>query len=318
MGNRRSYRAGNTEGNGSKPEAPDRNPPTDFPEEAIYLRARCDTYESMQPRRLLNALRIPVLALTLVYCSANEPGRPDVSNTSDTPRVGDVTPGDFSGRYTDSHGRLGRYVGWVPEGVVRPGVLAFLHADDGGDNYAEWIDDATRALAKAHNMIAISVQEPDGSCWWAPRQEDNAHFFGDLVADLLIAARRVDPARVYLVGKSGGSFFASGVPALLGFPWGGAVVGLCGGDIPRRNGGNCSADTDPPVADVPLFSATAPTVRYWFATTTGDEYRRYSMDAANTFRTAGAEVTFRDVGSGGHCSFNLMAELTTALDALDP
>jgi hypothetical protein len=42
------------------------------------------------------------------------------------------------------------------------------------------------------------------------------------------------------------------------------------------------------------------------------------VDAADAFRKAGADVTFRNVGSGDHCSFDLLAELTTALTTLDP
>lgn len=270
---------------------------------------------------------LAVLSTALVSCggacSPADPGSADAATAPDAAESADaggtpVTPGDFSGRYTDSHGRRGHYVGWVPEGLVHPGALVFLHADDGGDTYEEWISPATKALATTHGMLAISLQEPDDGCWWAPRTTDDTRYVGELVADLLLDERSVDPARIVLVGKSGGAFFGAGVPALLGFPWGGAVIGLCGGDIPRLNGGDCDTDGDAPVADVPLFSASAPVVRYWFATTTNDEYRRYSVDAAEAFRAAGAEVTFRNVGHGGHCEFDLVGELGTALATLDP
>ena len=57
-------------------------------------------------------------------------------------------------------------------------------------------------------------------------------------------------------------------------------------------------------------------VSYWFAGTRGDEWFRYAVEAAEDLRSAGAPVVLREVGAGGHCEFDLTAELATALDLL--
>lgn len=220
------------------------------------------------------------------------------------------------GRHVAANGLEGEFLLFGDAAESSAGALVFLHADDGADTFDEWVGPEVRALAARQGLFLVSLREPDGGCWWAPRGEDDTAFLVDFLRFRVVGAWGADPRRIFLAGKSGGGFFASGVPALSGFAFGGAVIGLCGGDVPRRNGGDCATESDAPEADVPVVGADPEAVAYWFAGTRGDAWFSYAVDAAVRLRDAGAPVVLRDVGPGGHCEFDVVGELGRALDVV--
>jgi poly(3-hydroxybutyrate) depolymerase len=233
-----------------------------------------------------------------------------------TPRAEVVSAGGAFARFTDSTGRSGEFGLWSPPGPAR-GALVLLHADDGIERYAEWLAPAVRALAARHGLVLASLQEPDRGCWWAPRAGADARYVLDFLERELVAKRGIDRSRLFVAGKSGGGFLAAGLPARSGYAFGGAIIGLCGGDIPRLDGGRCEDDTDAPPAPDVAVPASPPALSLWFASTTGDEYLPYERAAAAYYRERGLPVVERSLGAGGHCEFDLVRELETAVEQVD-
>lgn len=250
-----------------------------------------------------------LLAFTLFSCA-----RPPLSARADLDF--------FDGVFVDSSGRSGRYRLAVPPPSGEPlGVLFFFPWDGGGPAYAR---EAARreALAAEHHLVIAALRQPEGRCWWAPEVEDNARFVDELLRQELIEAQGVDPNRVFLTGLSGGADFAAAFPYHVGFAYGGGVVALCGGDLPRQNGGDCASEANPPEA--PPLAGPPPRldIRYDFGITADDSLRPASEAAAAYYRAAGFEVRHRVLPGSGHCGFDegfeAMGALAEGLDFVDP
>lgn len=209
------------------------------------------------------------------------------------------------------------------------GVLMFF-GWDGGDEYYLEEADLHEPLAAEHRLVTVSMATPliDGSgsgCWWAPAVQDNAAFVAEFIEQRLIGELRVDPERVFLTGLSGGADFAAALPYHTDFTWGGGVVALCGGDIPRLNGGSCATEQDPEAAPAPtgLSDGVLSKVRYDFASTADDYLLENAEEAAAFYTGLGFErVRQRTVDGTGHCGFaegwEGLDTLADGLDYVDP
>lgn len=226
--------------------------------------------------------------------------------------------GVLVGTHRDATGREGAYALQLPPNRSGPiGALVFFHADDGVRDYTEWMNDRLRSLAARHNLALVSLQEPDLTCWWAPRSADDSRYALDFIDQVLVGRYGVDRRRLFLAGKSGGSFFAAGLPAYANYDFGGGIIGLCGGDVPRLNGGDCDEETDAPAwTDAPKPPSDL-SLRYWFTSTSDDEWIDYSLDAAQHYASLGLHVDVTRATGGGHCEFDLESALEQALDAMD-
>lgn len=246
--------------------------------------------------------------------------------------IGACTPasagGDtvVDGRHVDEAGHTGPWRMVVPAGVGEGhGVLLFFTWDGAGRAYRR---QASRraSIAAEHDLAIVAMPPPDGQrCWWAPTVEENARFVEDFVRDELVGRRGVDPDRVFLSGLSGGADFAAAFPYHAGFAYGAGVVALCGGDVPRLDGGDCATEADPPAAPpraVPERVREA--LRFAFALTADDPLLAHARAAAAVWRDAGLTHVRDDVVPGaGHCGFadgflGGTAELRAGLDYVDP
>lgn len=235
-------------------------------------------------------------------------------------------PDRDSATFTDADGTSGRYRLVVPDGVGEhgpPGALLFFHWDGGAPAYARQA--APRAeLAAAHDLVVVSIQAPGRGCWWSPDVSGYARWVDALVRERLVRDRGVDPGRIFLTGLSGGADFAATFPFHSGFAWGGGVVALCGGDVPRLDGGDCATEASPPAAPLPAsLPDPARAVRYDFALAAGDELLPASLAAAELWRGLGVtHVRHRVVPGEGHCGFADgfagLRELAEGLDYVDP
>ena len=134
------------------------------------------------------------------------------------------------------------------------GVLLFFTEDFGNSGYLE--EASLHAdVAKEHNLVLASMASPDApgdaGCWWAPQVEDNAAYVDEFVQQRLVGDLGVDTERLFATGLSGGSDFAAAFHLHTDYRYGGGVVALCGGDIPRLNGGGCEPEANPDPAPAP-------------------------------------------------------------------
>jgi poly(3-hydroxybutyrate) depolymerase len=227
-------------------------------------------------------------------------------------------PGPVLASHVDAAGRSGLYA------LIRPaprpgeslGALVFFHADGAADRFEEWISPEMSQIASRHGLLLVSMREPDGGCWWAPHARADARYVADFIEHVLVAQHGVDRRRLYLAGKSGGAFFAAGVPVHADTPFGGGVIGLCGGDVPRLDGGDCASEADAPAWSAHEMPSHFSGLRYWFAST-ADEYVDYTLDAAQWFGRRGVDVSWRPLPGVEHCAFDVTAELARALEAID-
>lgn len=209
-----------------------------------------------------------------------------------------------------------------------PGVLLFFTEDFGNSGYLDAAE--LRAdIAQEHNLILASMASPaapgDSGCWWAPQVEDNAAYADEFVQQRLVGELGADPERVFTTGLSGGSDFAAEFHFHTDYRYGGGVVALCGGDIPRLNGGGCEPDTNPDPAAAPtdFTAADLDRVRYNF-TITSDDFLRDHSDAATAFYTnlGFTHVNQRIVDGSGHCGFDSgwdgLDVFADGLDEVDP
>lgn len=256
-----------------------------------------------------------VLLALLPGCGT--PGRPPVRDVRAA--TGALRAGPIHGTFTDGEGRTVRYQVSVPDALAAGephGVLLFFPWDGGGASYVREAR-IHAALAAEHHLVSVSVRQPEGTrCWWAPEVEGYARLVDALLRERLLGAYGLDPDRVFLTGMSGGADFAAAFPAHVGYRYGGGVVALCGGDVPRTDGGDCATEANPPEA--PLRSDLTPrqlaAVRYDFALTADDPLLAPSLAAAALYRGAGfTHVRHRVVAGTGHCGF---AEGWEGLDAL--
>jgi poly(3-hydroxybutyrate) depolymerase len=225
----------------------------------------------------------------------------------------------IDGRFVDDRGLSGAYRLVLPRGrAERPGVLVFFGWDGDGRAYRRMAG-LLAPLADARNLVLVTLRNPGPSrCWWAPTVEENVHWVDRLVTDVVMGPIGVDPGRVIAAGLSGGADFASAFHVHTGDRYGGGAVALCGGDVPRADGGDCDTEADPPVA----ARAPRPDVRYFFALTADDPLLAHSLAAAAFYGGAGANVTHRVVAGEGHCGFvdgfEGLAELEAGLAVVDP
>jgi hypothetical protein len=232
-----------------------------------------------------------------------------------SPAHGDPLDGVFEA----SDGLAGSYRLIVPEGASgRLGLLLFFHADGDVEGFRAHADNlALRGEASRLAVAALSVPSaepapvaPAGGCWWAPRPQRNAAYVGEWIERVARSelGDAFDPSRVYFAGVSGGGDFAAALSLHLGFPYGGGAVALCGGDLPRADGGSCVAEPGPPLLD-PLPAAgdlppgAADAFVYSFDLTHDDSLRPLAMAARDYYRELGFEVLFGDPPGAGHCGF---------------
>lgn len=238
--------------------------------------------------------------------------------------------GTFDESFTDSTGASGDLRIIVPDDIAEGGYGALLFFSwDGGDKWYQEEADLHEPLAAEHRLVTVSLATPstqgtDG-CWWAPAVEDNVAYVAEFIQQRLIDELRVDPDRIFLTGLSGGSDFAAAFHFHTDYRWRGGSVALCGGDVPRLNGGNCAFETDPPAAPVPdLIPAGARSgIRYDFAITADDYLRENSEDAAAFYSDLGfTHVQHRIASGSDHCGFTEGWEgldtLAEGLDYVDP
>lgn len=264
-----------------------------------------------------------MLILGLLACTK----KPATDNTKD---AFDPEVGTFDETFTDSTGATGDLRIIVPEDIADGGygVLLFF-SWDGGDGWYQEEADLHEPLAAEHRLVTVSMATPstqgtDG-CWWAPAVEDNAAYVAEFIQQRLIDELRIDTDRIFLTGLSGGSDFAAAFHFHTGYAWRGGSVALCGGDVPRLNGGNCAWETDPEPAPVPdsIPADALSGVRYDFATT-ADDYLRENAEDATTFYTdlGFTHVQYRVADGSDHCGFSEGWEgldaLAEGLDFVDP
>ncbi len=233
--------------------------------------------------------------------------------------------------FTSDQGLSARVALVIPEGTgdgASPGVLLFFTWDFGDAAYRKQAR-LHAAIAQEHNLVLASMASPkaggDSGCWWAPQVQDNAAYVDEFVQRRLIQELGVDPSRVFTTGISGGSDFAAAFHLHTRYRYHGGVVALCGGDIPRLNGGRCEPESNPAPSPVPanLTAADLEGVRYDFAIVATDELRPNSEAAAAFYRDLGfTHVRHRIVDGDGHCGFESGWEgldvLAEGLDYVDP
>lgn len=230
-------------------------------------------------------------------------------------------PGVLDGVYTDPDGLAARYRMVLPE-TPFDGLLLFFPWD-GADGKYRRAATIRAELAAEHRLAVVSFELPgDGRCWWAPTVQRNAQYIDAFLKDAL-ARYPLDPNRVFTTGLSGGADFAAALFFHTGFRYGGGVVALCGGDVPRLDGGDCDAEIDPPAAPVGPIPAPGPArVRLDFAITGDDTLLPNSRAGAELYRRLGAEVRHRVVPGSGHCGFadgfQALDELREGLAYVDP
>ena len=231
----------------------------------------------------------------------------------------------FDGSFGASNGLSGNYRMIVPDGTAGPkavGLLIFFHADGDVAAYQTHADNLAERGEQSHLAVAaLSVPRigpPDGSlptddadkCWWAPRQQSNAAYVDEWIQDVALPTlgAELDTARIYFAGVSGGGDFASALHLNLGFRYGGGAVALCGGDLPRQDGGSCVEDPGPDpldplpgLADVPQGATHA--FVYSLDSTKNDPLHDLVTEARDYYRGLGFLVWFDDPPGSGHCGF---------------
>lgn len=217
--------------------------------------------------------------------------------------------------FTDDQGLEGGYRMIVPEGA--DGALLFFTWDGGGADLQRQAR-LREEIATRHGLIVVAMRAPEGDCWWTPRVQAYARYVEAFVQRRLVEEQGVDPTRIFTTGLSGGSDFAAAFPYHTGFRYGGGVVALCGGDVPRLDGGDCAVEADPPPAPALglLDPAVYAGVRYDFAIAANDELLDASRRAAAYYEAAGfTHVRHRVVPGDGHCGFDEGFEGLEALAA---
>lgn len=236
--------------------------------------------------------------------------------------------GPIDGTFTDGEGRTARYRMLVPEDVAAGepyGVLLFFPWDGGGAAYAREAR-LHAELAAAHRLVVVSMRQPEGTrCWWAPNVEGYTRLVDAFLRERLLGVYGLDPDRVFLTGLSGGADFAAAFHAHTGYRYGGGAIALCGGDVPRTDGGDCATEANPPEAPWPptLSARQLAAVRYDFALTADDPLLAPSQAAAGRYTDAGfTHVRHRVVAGSGHCGFaegwEGLDTLAEGLDYVDP
>ncbi|HVY62091.1 MAG TPA: hypothetical protein VHF22_10585, partial [Planctomycetota bacterium] len=232
--------------------------------------------------------------------------------------------GRVSGAFTDSRGRSGKFALEAPADMGPDksyGVLFYFHADGDDANYASYVSRLKTTAAK-HGLMVVSMQEPDEGAWWAPRSADDAAYVKEFLEAKLLAKYNVDRSRVFFSGESGGASFAAGLPARLGFEYGGGVVLASDGDVPRENGGNPDDDESaaPPMRAHPAVPARAKRdFGAYFAVGSEDPELRNALASAAYYRSLGMSAVRLDVVPGaGHADFSAVRAIGEGLDALDP
>jgi len=281
------------------------------------------------------ALRPAFVALALLVpaCRAAGPGTPPASGSSDSgpsdSGPGTTAPADLTATYTDADGTTGNYRLMVGAGVpASPGVLLFFDGDFLGKRFAA--DAAARVdIAAAHGLLVVSMQNPDlppgNGCWWAPEVEEYARYVDGFVSEVLVGQWGVDPSRVFLTGLSGGSDFSAAFGYHTGWRYGGGAVALCGGDVPRLDGGSCDESLDPPAAPDPdkIPAAALADYRYAYRIDATDPLYDYATASAAWYSDHGfAHVDLQVVAGSGHCGFvdgfDGIKQLEDGLDSVDP
>ena len=208
------------------------------------------------------------------------------------------------------------------------GVLLFFTEDFGNSGYLEQAS-LHADVAKEHNLVLASMASPDApgdaGCWWAPQVEDNTTYVDEFVQQRLVGDVGADTERLFTTGLSGGSDFAAAFHLHTDYRYGGGVVALCGGDIPRLNGGGCEPEADPDPAPAPtdLTSADLDRVRYDFEIVADDFLLGHSEAAAAYYTDLGfSTVRHRIVDGSGHCGFESGWEgldvFAEGMDYVDP
>jgi hypothetical protein len=219
----------------------------------------------------------------------------------------------------------------VPENTdsTRPlGALLYFSADF--DN-SEYVDQAElhAEVAAEHNLVLASMASPsagdDSGCWWAPQGEDNTDYADEFLQERLIGELGASADRVFTTGLSGGAGFASSFHFFTDYQYSGGAVMLCGGDVPRLNGGGCEPQEDPEAAPAPtdLTAEVLSQVRYDFAITSDDFLLAYTEAGASFYEELGfSDVQHRIVDGSGHCGFDSGWEgldvFAEGMDYVDP
>ncbi len=165
----------------------------------------------------------------------------------------------------------------------------------------------------------------DYGCWWAPQVEDNTAYVEEFLKERILGELGASSDRVFATGLSGGSGFASSFHFHTDYRYSGGVVMLCGGDVPRLNGGACEPSQDPEAAPAPadLSADVLDGVRYDFAMTSGDFLMEMSEAGASFYSELGfSYVRHRVVEGSGHCGFDSGWEgldvFAEGMDYVDP
>jgi len=217
----------------------------------------------------------------------------------------------------------GDFTLWAPPDAneYAHGVLALFHADDGTPRHPTHRP-RLRHLAKDLGLLLVAVQSPgpvDSGCWWSPHKQLRADYLVDLLQTEVFARYDVDPERVYLAGKSGGAFWASGVPFYRDLLFYGGIIGICGGDVPRQESdvdwcAISETEDDPPMTmDPTRGAAVAARWRLFLAHTSGDPWVQNNDEAAALYGDLGGSVAHIVTGPGGHCALNTLFWLETGV-----
>ncbi|HVH04700.1 MAG TPA: hypothetical protein VNE71_01730 [Myxococcota bacterium] len=259
--------------------------------------------------------RRPLLLLLAAACAATVPAH---AATTD-------------GVFAASNGLAGPYRLVVPDaltGSAPIGLLVYFHADGDVASFPTRANGLVpRGEASRLAVAALSVPRDDATdgtpptdpadqCWWAPRVERNAVYLDQWIQQVVrpVLGARFDGERVFFAGISGGADFAAAANVHLGFRYGGGAVAVCGGDLPRTDGGSCIADPAPPLveplpgpADVPPGATDA--YVYSFDVTKNDPLAELAAEARDLYDALGFPVWFHQpAGSGGHCEFGEAVE----------
>jgi hypothetical protein len=226
-------------------------------------------------------------------------------------------------------GLSGAYRLVVPDALAasdRMGLLVFFHADGDVDSVASHADGLLERGAKSQLAVsALAVphagpadpppSDPAELCWWAPRAQSNAEYVGAWIESVALGelGDRLDFGRIYFAGVSGGGDFASELNLHLGFRYGGGAVALCGGDLPRADGGSCVSDPGPSVVDplpavADLPPGAAASFVYSFDLTADDSLRPQALAARDYYEGLGFSVLFGKPAGSGHCGFEVPLE----------
>lgn len=223
-------------------------------------------------------------------------------------------------------GLSGSYRLIPPDGPLGPGsigLLLFFHAD--GDVATTHEDADALAVRGEKSRLAVAAlsvpseggppTDPEDQCWWAPRAQRNAEYVAAWIDDVAVGelGDAIDFERVYFAGVSGGGDFAAALNLHLGFRFGGGAVALCGGDMPRADGGSCVSNPGPPLleplpgpADVPPGAADR--FVYSFDVTRDDPLLLLAKEARDYYHGLGFRVLFATPTAGGHCDFEETVE----------